>query len=414
MSRHIVYPPRRLACALALGVALVVAGCSGSSSTPSATVLPTATPTPSLTWRLVESPPAPEAITSELQGVSAVSPSDVWAVGNFRYLSPHANLSLPGKNPLIERWDGTAWQFVYGPPTDILHDVAVVSANDIWAVGGEINFGNTASVVYTPLIEHWNGVEWAVVPPPDAHSSVLQLTSVAAISANDVWAVGERTNNQFMAQPLIERWDGKVWSVVDNPAQPANTETSLSAITAIPGTNQLWALGESWSQKSNSGQALIERWNGSAWQIIANPALPSGAKDLRLNGVVALSATDAWAVGGYTASDKTQKAYVAHWDGTSWKVVSSPDVTGGLVGVAAANANDVRAVGSTTSSTGTTVPLIEQWNGLAWQVATSPTPSGAGSSSLSDVTSDGAGGFWAVGSYADSNKNAQAFIERCP
>ncbi len=358
------------------------------------------------------------AITSELQGLSAAAATDVWAVGYYTYpsvLSPQQG--PPGKGPIIERWDGAAWQIVTGPTTDVLQDVTVVSANDVWAVGGEINYGSAGSQVYTPLIEHWNGTAWAVVSTPKTNANAIDLYAVAATGANDVWAVGETDQgSQHIGTPLIERWNGTAWSLVASPAQPANADAGLTAITAIPGTNQLWAVGGSRSRTSPAyPQALIERWNGSAWQVVQGPALPTGAFGLELHGVMALSATDAWAVGDYTASNHTIRTLTVHWDGTSWQTVASPDTWGSLTSVAAARSGDVRAVGYTTSGDGNTqTALVEQWNGTSWLSITPPTPSGSQWSTLHDVASDGAGGFWAVGSWRDASGNDQAFIERCP
>ena len=43
------------------------------------------------------------------------------------------------------------------------------------------------------LTEHWNGTAWSVVASPNA-GTINSLQSVAAVSANDVWAVGYRYN----------------------------------------------------------------------------------------------------------------------------------------------------------------------------------------------------------------------------
>ena len=73
-----------------------------------------------------------------------------------------------------------------------------------------------------------------------------------------------------------------------------------------------------------------------------------------LNSVVALSATDVWAVGNYILpATPSSHTLIAHWDGTSWNVVPSPDVWGTLTSVAAVGAHDVRAVGFRNSDTPT-------------------------------------------------------------
>jgi len=71
-----------------------------------------------------------------------------------------------------------------------LFGVAVRTSTDAWAVGGLVNVVGNASA-YSTLIEHWNGQAWAIVPSPNL-ANIIQdyLRSVAIVSANDVWAVG--------------------------------------------------------------------------------------------------------------------------------------------------------------------------------------------------------------------------------
>src|SRR5215469_1509873 len=54
---------------------------------------------------------------------------------------------------------------------------------------------------------------WSIVPSPKVAFAVLY--SVAAISENDAWAVGEHGGNG--SQTLIEHWNGTDWRVVSSP-----------------------------------------------------------------------------------------------------------------------------------------------------------------------------------------------------
>src|SRR6184192_541527 len=65
------------------------------------------------------------------------------------------------------------------PHASALYGVAVVSADDIWAVGGW-GGGNA-------MIEHWDGTNWSVT---EVQSQGPYLRGVAARSSRDVWAVG--------------------------------------------------------------------------------------------------------------------------------------------------------------------------------------------------------------------------------
>jgi hypothetical protein len=74
-----------------------------------------------------------------------------------------------------------------------------------------------------------------------------------------------------------------------------------------------------------------------------------------------------------------------HWDGSSWKVVSSPwpntRVSGSLGSIAAVSANNIWATGSDAGA------LVENWDGSSWNAVSFPTGVGIGPvTTLSDGT----------------------------
>jgi len=98
--------------------------------------------------------------------------------------------------------------------------VAAVSASNIWAVGSY--YAGSAKADQT-LIEHWNGTSWSVVKSPNVGSSRNYLRGVAAVSANNIWAVGFGHPSRTSAdQTLIEHWNGTSWSVVKSLKVGAN------------------------------------------------------------------------------------------------------------------------------------------------------------------------------------------------
>lgn len=127
-------------------------------------------------WRQVPSPTLGSKHESLLMGVVAIGPHNAWAVGSYPGTS--------GELPLTEHWDGKSWRVVAAPSTssfNLLQAVSAVSATDVWAVGLD-GPGKT-------LAEHWDGHSWTVssTPPP---VQVESFAGVAAVSATDVWAVG--------------------------------------------------------------------------------------------------------------------------------------------------------------------------------------------------------------------------------
>ena len=101
------------------------------------------------------------------------------------------------------------------------------------------------------------------------------------------------------------------------PSPNAGLALSLRGVTALSASD-IWAVGDSLSNRSGGRQTLIEHWNGSTWSIVPSPTNP-GAVSSELSGVTALSASDVWALGGVGNG-----TLIEHWNGTRWSVVKSP------------------------------------------------------------------------------------------
>ncbi|MGI8890332.1 MAG: hypothetical protein ACR2G0_06050 [Chthoniobacterales bacterium] len=208
--------------------------------------------------------PSMANLDNYLNAVRAVSPNDIWAVGYTD--SPSGAHYF---QPLAVHWDGTAWTIV---PTPLsvgtqIRSVDVIAANDIWAVGSDIN--GQDFVNSTTFTMHWDGATWSVVPSPNGPLAYNSLAGVSGASSNDVWAVGTSGTDYLNTEALAVHWDGAAWSVVITA--PLSGITGLTAVTTIA-PNKAWAVG------STDGQALIERWNGHSWRVAPLPALqdPSG------------------------------------------------------------------------------------------------------------------------------------------
>ncbi len=287
-----------------------------------------------------------------------------------------------------------AWSVVSSPnvgtSSNYLNGVAVVLANDVWAVGYYYN----GSGISQTLVEHWNGTSWLVVSSPNVGTSSNYLYGVAAVSTNDVWAVGNHSNCCGPGQTLIEHWNGTSWSVVSGPTR--TTYDYLYGIAALS-TNDVWAVGK--QQDSNTPRTLVEHWNGTSWSVVPSPNV--GTSYNVLSGVAAVSTNDVWAV-GYYGSGVVDQTLVEHWNGTSWLVVSSPngasDSNNYLDGIAVVSANDVWAVGDYCCNANGGTTLAEHWDGTSWSVVPSPNV-GTSYNYLYGVAMVSANDVWAVGYY---------------
>ncbi|MEO8954926.1 MAG: CHAP domain-containing protein [Ktedonobacteraceae bacterium] len=327
--------------------------------------------------------PTPPPTDDQLNGVAVVTSNDVWAVG--------ARHATETPQTLVEHWNGSSWNVVPSPSSgandNVLSSVAAVSASDIWAVGYATDSNSNTST----LVEQWNGSTWNIVSSP----SPGELHGIAVVSANDIWAVGG-----YYTQTLIEHWDGSSWSVVPSP-DPGPTGNSLSSVAAVSASD-VWAVGSYWDN-TGSIQTQIEHWDGSTWTVIPSPN--PGDQDM-LYGASMISASDVWAVGVYWGNtDSTAHQLAEHWDGSTWNVVPSTESTVDSLhpfsSVAAVSANDVWAVDN----------VIEHWGGSSWDMVLSAgAGTGADGSDLSSVAVLSANDIWAVGALG-STDSSQTLIE---
>jgi len=332
------------------------------------------------------------SIGGQLNGVSADSATDVWAVG-FSETNPNP------RQPLIVHWDGTAWSQVKSPTPGtgsngtVLTSVSAVSPTDAWAVGFSSNSANLPQ----PFILHWDGTAWSRVPGPSPGARGVLLTSVSAVSPTDAWAVGTFTTIFRVPKPLIVHWNGTAWSRVPSP-NPGAGVNSLSGVSALSATNA-WAVG-TYVVKGPVFKSLTLHWNGTAWSHVPSPNPGNFAQ---LTGVSALSHTSAWAVGISFGPDNL----ALHWNGTAWSQASvpSPGSTANkqLSGVSAVSATDAWAVGygQRNSRFQPFFPVIVHWDGTAWSRVKSPNPGcGGGDGCLSQLFAVDAlspANAWAVG-----------------
>jgi hypothetical protein len=200
------------------------------------------------------------------------------------------------------------WHIIASPngsrQVNELHGVSALSENDVWAVGVSYNIERTLG---STLIEHWNGSHWSVVPSPNPSSSVNQLNAVAAVSPNDVWAVG--TAPTPMNTVLILHWNGAAWSVMPNPTNgiPLGNLAALAVISA----NDMWAVGSGFIGDESATATL--HWNGTAWSVIPSPNVGPEV-DNSLAGVATVSSNDVWAVGTQQPTNLTDPStLILHW-----------------------------------------------------------------------------------------------------
>jgi hypothetical protein len=306
---------------------------------------------------------------------------------------------------LVEHWDGSSWSVVQvpnpGPKGNYLNGVSASSSTDVWAVGSQL-IGSATDT----LIEHWDGQTWTATSGSNPSSISNQLLGVSALSATNVWAVGSDIDDVSGAfVTLTEHWDGTSWTVVSSPSPSPIGQNSLKSVVDLSPTNA-WAVG-GFQTAGGGGNTLILNWYGVQWNISPNP---TGAVS-SLNAVAAVASKDIWAMGGDTDPQFHQHSRAEHWDGKAWKEVHTPaQGTGYLSGAAFASAALGWAVGSVAHQNGETSIVGEFWDGTSWTVQAAPGP-GKHTNLLLSVAAVAPGTAWAVGIYNNARSQNRTLIE---
>jgi hypothetical protein len=328
-----------------------------------------------------------------LVSASSLASTDAWAVGTFWSYSAAQYATL------TEHWDGAAWSVVPSPNStkttwNQLTGVAAIAPDDVWAVGYE-NSSN-----YRSLILHWDGTSWTF---SDDGSTAAYLASVSALGPDDVWAAG---STNYVGTGLVMHWDGVTWTETLVPGS-----IFFRAITALA-PDDIWAVG----QRAVNGEGDITvayHFDGTSWTRFPTPN-PLHLHDIDQNWLTSISAVasnDLWATGVARDHDYgiLDRPFALHWDGSTWNLVSVPDPGGSsedtdLWGSVAFAADNVWAVGSVGNEPDWSTFTL-QWDGAAWTQLSSSTPG-----RFLDAASDASGGMWGVGDRSVSHPSFTATL----
>ncbi len=242
---------------------------------------------------------ASSGTTADVNGVWAVSPTSIYAVGagglilHFdgstwsqqtgglgSYLydvwgASGTDVFAVGSGGAIRHYDGTSWSPMNGGTSQALQDVWGSSGSDVFAVG----YGGT--------ILHYDGSAWSTM----VSGTSVQLQAVWGTSRSDVFAVG--------SDGTILHYDGSAWS-------------------AMPG-GMGWYLTDVWGTSPTNVYAstynAVLRYDGSAWTELSGSPY----------------ASTIWG----TASTEVFEAYGATlslFDGSTWTRVTAPGWLSALTG----------------------------------------------------------------------------------
>ena len=312
-------------------------------------------------------------------GVGASSPSDAWTTG---FSAKTKGSALP--QPLIRHWTGKAWRVVTLPAktakawakqTPIITQVGVSSARSVWVF-------NSLQGSYLRL----DGSRWSLGQLPGASEksgALVLITAVKVFSGTDVWAFGLRSTISGTQSPYAARYNGSKWAQVTVPALPSGGG-GISAVAAVS-ANDIWAVESSTSSStlppasdpaiagavaaspaarlaaarlrhaaSATAAPVVLQWTpGAGWQQPAQQ--PSFAATDQLTSGIAEPNGDVWFGGSADNTANGTSPLTAEWNGSSWAVsdlpgkassadleltAMAPDGTGGIWALAANNTSE--------------------------------------------------------------------------
>jgi hypothetical protein len=302
-----------------------------------------------------------------------------------------------------ETGNGAGWSVVpavrLGTNDNSFGGVAAVSGSDIWAVGNYLpdTPGSNQDATLS-LAEHFDGDHWTWTPTANVGPNFNTLFGVAAVPGH-AWAVGVAEDSTFHARALIESWNGSAWQVATTPR--LNTQRDLLFSATATGAGDVWAVGE---QQDLAGRfaTLAEHYDGHGWSVVPTPN--PGTSGNHLDAVAADGPDDVWAVG--QRNDATSDGpLVEHWDGRQWSVVPVASSGGAVLDAVTVHGDEVLAVGQTDNAIAQARPLIVSvHNGHADSSVLGTT--GSSFSNMTGVVATDQTD-WAVGTFFDATSGNQ-------
>jgi hypothetical protein len=192
--------------------------------------------------------PQPGKQRDILFSASSTSPTDVWAVGDQE--------GSDGRfETLAEHFDGHAWSVVPTPDPggagNHLYGVDAVSPDNVWAVGQQLSGAGTAD---QGLVEHWDGSHWSVVDLPASPANVM--LHAVAVSGGQVFAVGE-SDSPAAGQALIMHEAGGHWSTEHLPSLPSNASNWANLWSVAAAGGAVYAVGTYVDNVTDNNDLLV-------------------------------------------------------------------------------------------------------------------------------------------------------------
>ncbi|MFS8096850.1 hypothetical protein LFM09_06875 [Lentzea alba] len=222
-----------------------------------------------VTWTEVPYPAGATPSTLTIRDVSVVD-GRVWLVG-YR-----------GNTPVFHEWTGESWR-EHLPPSECVNNgfpnfctinsVKAFAPDNVWAAGNGMWSGFMG-----PLLFHWNGTRWRAVQV-GVNGQPLTLNSIDGSSAKEIWAVGD--SGGMGSGNIVVRGDGTTFGLVPGMNSPRVPGVAVGASGAP------WVIGN----LPPMPRAAFSTYRAGAWDSIPAPA-PPNTLGATYNAITAVPGTD--------------------------------------------------------------------------------------------------------------------------
>ncbi|GAA1802315.1 hypothetical protein [Actinomadura chokoriensis] len=308
-----------------------------------------------------------------LYDVDAASPDSVWITGTQGELVvpgpvPGTGKSIPG-NPVVRRWKNGGWveyDLQNLPNQATVTDVDAVAPEDVW-----INAARSgSSAAAGPYLGHFTGSRFEEVALPSPSKTLTVQASAAG-----VWVTVDSG---------VYRRTGGTWTFVT-----AYPDVYLRT-AHIRADDDIWVIGTP-GPYDQVPQAF--HWDGRSWANVPVNGLPEGR--IGILDMVALSPTDAWAI-GWNVSTSPITSVMLHWDGTAWTSVAPPPGLNGLSKIVKGENGELWAVGHLLDEPAK--PGLLHYSGGTWtRVPTTAVPNRTNFNASALAVVPGTGALWTLG-----------------
>jgi hypothetical protein len=235
--------------------------------------------------------------------VVALSARDVWAAGDISPPGP-----VTGQHALVRRWNGRSWGVVRLPSKfshAAIFAIAASSPSDVWIFG---QWRNSNGLDGHAFALRWTG-SWSVV---GFFKTYNNITGAAVFGPKDAWIFGDIG---------VLHFNGRGWKTFTLPY-------SLHRASAIS-ANDIWAVGDD----NATGAPVVSRWHNGKWALQPLPVIASSPPGPVLLDVLARSDRDVWVVGGRVTAHGGLRPVALHLHSGSWtrSTVTGVDYFGRVV-----------------------------------------------------------------------------------